>query len=538
MPRRLVRLAFAFAVLLTVSFPRFSWWAFAYVALFPLLDGIHQSKSRREAFTFSYLAGFLFFVFSLLWVRHVTFTGLLTFAFLDALVFGVFGMLVKNLFHILDQEDGKKLKAVQVIILFFGIPSLWVVQEFIVVHLPVIGFGFNLLGHSQAALLSVAQTARIFGDYGLSFFCALFSSGLFLLVVNAEEENKGSLGWGQRIVIMVTFAAFAVTIFVYGNYRLAEPPSGDAVRISAIQGNIPQDEKWDQAIKPLVIEKYKKLSLLAKYDGPELMVWPEAAWPGYLNTEFETAGFGAFVDELGIPMIIGSPHYESESAVYNSAYLVEPGGIGISDRYDKVNLVPFGEYVPFSAFFGLFGVEQYARAMGISDFSFGTNSEKLFEFKSVIPAKAGIQLGPRLRGGDIKIHKFAVLICFEDGFSDFARRLAKRGAEFILVITNDAWFMNSAAPYQHLNCSIMRAIENGIYVVRAANTGISAFINPKGEVEDRVMNGEGHDIFVAGGITRPIFVQTASTPYLKFGFMFPFLCLFFLIPAFYPRFFI
>ncbi|MBI4431770.1 MAG: apolipoprotein N-acyltransferase [Candidatus Omnitrophica bacterium] len=523
MPRRVgIRLAFTFAILLTLSFPRFSWWGFAYVALFPLLDGIHRSGSPAQAFRFSFLGGFLFLVFSLLWLRHVTMGGLLTFAVLDAVAFGFFGLLTKNLFaRFLDRPakpKSRSLSTIHAILLLFTIPALWVTQEFVRANLPVIAFGFNLLGHSQAAVPVVAQSARIFGDYGLSFITAMPAAGLFLLVANAEKPEKPRLSMGQRILIITIVLVIAACVLYYGSHWLEQPPAGDVIRISTIQGNISQDEKWDLATKPLVIEKYKKLSLLAKYDGPDLMVWPEAAWPGYLNVDYNRADFGAFIQELNVPLVVGSPHFEVEDVVYNSAYLIDPGS-GITARYDKVNLVPFGEYVPFGIFFRLFGIEQYARAMGVSDFAFGKDPVKVFEWQR-----------------DGRAHKFGTLICFEDGFSDFTRRMIDKGVEFLLVITNDAWFQLSAAPYQHLNCSVMRAIENGVFVVRAANTGVSAFINPKGFVEDRVMNEEGSDIFVSGGLTRPIFASSAETPFRKFGFLFPFVCILLSLPALAARF--
>lgn len=523
MSRRLsLTCALLFAALLTSCFPRYNLSFLAFLALFPLLYGLFLSSSLKKAFRFSFYSGYFFIVFSLPWVGHVTWAGLIVFSLFESLIFGCFGVLSKLLLNRLSNKSTHRISFSSLLLIWITLPALWVMQEYARVQMPVIGFGFNLLGHSQSEVPILAQLARIFGAYGISYFVAMVNVTIFLAARNligwfrirANVQMLPHVPNHKVAFLLCAVSLLTLGILTYGQQALAQAPTGSVMRIGVIQGNIPQPDKWDFTLKPLIIEKYKKLTLLSQYDGPDLLVWPEAAYPGYFNVEFEVSGFKDFVDELDIPLIVGAPHWETEDRAYNSAYLVEPR-LGITDRYDKVNLVPFGEYIPFGSFFRLLGIEQYARAMGVSDFSFGQDPRNFFT----------------LHGE----HRFAALICFEDGFPDFCRLLVDHGSNFLLVITNDAWFEASAAPYQHLQCSIMRAIENGVYVVRSANTGVSAFINPKGIVEDRVKDAQGNDIFVTGGLTRPIFTSSTTTPYRKFGYLFPLFCCLFSIPVIFLR---
>ena len=197
--------------------------------------------------------------------------------------------------------------------------------------------------------------------------------------------------------------------------------------------------------------------------------------------------------------MVGSPHLEPDNSAFNSAYLLGPDG-DIKQRYDKLLLVPFGEYVPLKSIFGW--LEPLAYTLGVSDFSAG-KEKTLFE----------------LQNGEIH---FAVVICFENIFPNLVRSFTDRGAEFLAVMTNDAWFGHSAAPYQHLQASVFRAVENGVPLVHVANTGVSVFISRKGEVLDRVRNPEGKDIFIAGRKTYPLAMENERTFYRRGGWIFPY----------------
>jgi len=176
----------------------------------------------------------------------------------------------------------------------------------------------------------------------------------------------------------------------------------------------------------------------------------------------------------------------------------------IQERYDKLYLVPFGEYVPLKPIFGF--LEPLAYSLGISNFQPGT---EMTQFS--------------LENGNLP---FSALICFEDIFPQLARAFVRRGARFLAVMTNDAWFGVTAAPYQHLQASILRAVENGVPIVRSANTGVSAFISNKGEVLDTVTDTKGKKIFATGHKTYPLPLDFSETIYGKGGWLFPYVAVF------------
>jgi apolipoprotein N-acyltransferase len=242
------------------------------------------------------------------------------------------------------------------------------------------------------------------------------------------------------------------------------------------------------------------LTRLAAFDQPDLVIWPESSFPGYFNRDLDSGRVRELVAELGVPLVLGSPHLEGADDAYNSAYLLNEEGETVS-RYDKLYLVPFGEYVPLKSVLGW--LEPLAYRLGVSDFRAGKDFT-IF----------------RLPAWDMP---FGVLICFEDVFARLARNLAARGARFLVVITNDAWFGPTGAPYQHLEASVLRAVENGIPVVRAANTGVSAFITAQGKVLGRVRGKNGEDIFTSGKATYALPLPSGpATLFRQGGWIFPY----------------
>ena len=294
-------------------------------------------------------------------------------------------------------------------------------------------------------------------------------------------------------------------------YQINAPKSqSPTIRITSVQGNIPQEGKWNPKNKDAIINVYEGLSRFVPAEGkPDLIVWPEAAFPGYFNLDSERVRILRLVKELEVPILLGSPHLENEIP-YNSAYLVDHES-PVVERYDKIRLVAFGEYVPWRFLFGPLGLERFAYSLGVSDFEAGKDV-KVFSLEEK--------------------HRLSVLICFEDTFPFLARRSVEKGAEFLVVITNDAWFGKSAAPYQHLQASVFRAIENGVPVIHTANTGVSAFIDRTGKVVDRVKDQQGSDIFIAGGLIRPVELGSGKTFYRKWGYQFPIYCLVFVLVSF------
>jgi len=493
--------------LLAVLFPRLHFYWLAWVALVPLFLELQKVKSFKQALGISYFTGFFFILLSIHWLREVSPAGLILLCVYQAFYFGLFGVIAKAVMNRCDNffSASRKNFLPGVFFELLVIPAAWVFCEWMRAEVPVMGFGWNLLGYSQAENPFLIQSAKLFGAYGISFLIALANTAMFLMLAIREKSIRF---WAA----VLGFLPFILNMY-YGAMQFQERPSaGRVADVTVIQGNIEQNEKWSPGFKTLIIEKYLKLTELASFDGPDLAVWPEAAYPGFLNREYAGSDVQALFKKLGFNFLVGSPHCVNDGEYYNSAYLISGQG-EITDRYDKIHLVPFGEYIPFKPGFSF--LEPYAYALGVSDFSAGK------EFK-VFDLSLGENRGKA---------RFSVLICFEDVFPELARNFVQRGAQCLFVITNDAWFGKTGAPYQHFQASVFRALENGVPVVRAGNVGVSAFISPNGEVQDKVQNERGFETYVTGVLTRPVLFSHHATFYQAYGYLFPRACALFVLGA-------
>jgi len=496
------------ACLLLVTFPDFSFSWFAWIAFVPIFFLARNPLSFKTAFGYFYLLGCIFFLVTVEWLRHVSYFGWLFVSFLYATYFGCFGLLVRWFWV----RRG-------LVFFFLLVPSAWVVLEWIRTEIPMWAFGWNLLAYSQSDHRAIANIASLGGVYYVSWLVMLGNVSVFFLVSSWRmKQNK------RFALVSVIFFLVMLLVPVFWTREphvaahLPQASSDDTglsaiggeqenrarnrVHVAVVQGNIAQGEKWDINQKKRILQTYHELSRFVAADRPDLILWPEASFPGYFNIDesrFETLNL---VQELHIPILVGGLTYESESVAFNSAYWVTEDG-KVQSRYDKVRLVPFGEYVPWKTFFGFLGLNRLAQSLGVGDYSAGADV-RVFSLKE---------------GG-----AFSPLICFEDTFPSLARRAVAKGAQFLVVITNDAWFSKSAAPYQHLQASIFRAIENGVPVVRASNTGVSAFINARGKVLGRVQDQQGNSLFIGGGLARSIEISKLETFYQRFGYLFPAAC--------------
>jgi len=474
-------------MLLVFAFPGFSVIFLAWIGLVPWFFALQSCTSRLRAAWCGYVTGLVFFGLSIHWLTFVHPVAWLLTVLLESVFFALFS---------LAAYEGCKLK--NELLRFLWIPLAWTFFEWLRAEIPVFGFGWNLLAHSQASHLEILQVAGALGAYGLGFFM-VFVNLCFFQILKDLKNISGGYSW-SRVVFLIAFIAALFGSFVfYGRYQLANTPKSESsIRVSLVQGNIPQQIKWDRRARPRILEIYELLTRLVQYDQPDIAFWPEASFPGYFNIDQDATQVRELVKELQLPLIVGSPYYASFDEAYNSAFLVN--GLGeIVDRYDKQYLVPFGEYVPLKFIFGW--LEPVAYTMGVSDFYAGTESRIFKTPNEQIP--------------------FSVLICFEDIFPSLASNAVRQGAEFLAVITNDAWFGPTAAAHQHLQSSIFRAVENGVPIVRAANTGVSAFISSSGEVTGKVAQNE-KDIFVAGKATQEVVLNRRPTLYLKGGWLFPY----------------
>jgi apolipoprotein N-acyltransferase len=372
----------------------------------------------------------------------------------------------------------------------FLLPALfWTTFEYLRAHL-LTGFPWSALGYSQYRFLSAIQIADFSSVYGVGFVIVLFNTALTRLIQTAVSARKL-----DRIGIGVVFSVFALT-FGYGQFRLQQPMGGtSSLKVGVVQGNIPQDRKWDDDFKDETIHIYKRLSESTRPESPALLVWPESATPFFFQVDPHYQAELLDLTQAGrFTLLFGSPAFDpSDSArLYNSAYFLSPTS-GILARYDKMHLVPFGEYVPLSSL--LFFVDKIT--MGIGDFAPGN--------RTAVVEVAGEKIG--------------TAICFEVIFPELVRKVVDQGATIMTTITNDAWFGRSPAASQHFSMVVFRAVENRVPFARAANTGISGFIDAHGRIVEQT------PLFVEAALTRALSPGIRKSFYTTYGDLFPIACL-------------
>lgn len=491
MLRRLVYLPLLSAVLLTLSYPAFNMSFIAWFALVPMLVAIRGERLPQAFFT-GYITGLLFFAATLYWVGYVAIIGVIILTFYLALFFGLFALGAE----VLSMQFPKpRLKFALLV------SCLWVAVEYLRGHIFT-GFAWAMLGHTQWETLPMIQIADTVGAYGVSFL-VMFTN--VLISSKIKKKIKGHKPEARYLALLVIIL---IAVMIYGYYKQdLRPSKREPVKISVIQGNIPQSQKWDERYAAEILDRYSSLTREAAKEKPDLIVWPETSVPGFLETEKPLRDrITALAKELNTYILVGTQTEKVPEGVryYNSAALISNTG-EIVQRYDKMHLVPFGEYVPFGNSYLSFIKKRYD--MG-EDYSPGKDYT-IFEI-------------PTQNSGRVK---FGVLICFEDVFPEISRSFARRGAEFLVVITNDAWYMKSGAPYQHTQSSVFRAVENRLNVVRAANTGQSCFIDPSGRITQSVAGTGGDRIFVTNFATANIIPGRGQTPYMKHGDIFAWVCI-------------
>lgn len=484
------------AVLLILSFPNFNFEFFAWIAFVPLFFAV-ENKKPLQAFLTAYLAGVIFFLGTVYWLIHVTLPGMIAVVLYLALYFGFFGL-----------AGSYFLRAVRSYLLLAAIPASWVTLELVRSHFMT-GFGWNLLGYSQSFTLPVIQIADITGAYGVSFLIVLVNIAIFLTIKEVRKKN-------YYLTPLAIAALIAFICLYYGVFKTRNVFTGEKLKVAIVQGNIPQVKKWDPSFRDDILKKYERLTREAAGEHPELIIWPETSVPGFLESEPDLLErVAGLAKEIRVPILAGAPREDpgSKDAYYNSADLISEDG-KILDRYDKMHLVPFGEYVPLKYLFSF--VENFAPSP-IGDFSAGKDY-KVFGFfirRSAKDESRTVRLAKKV--------KFSCLICFEDIFPDLARQFVNRGAGFLVNVTNDAWFGRTNAAYQHAQSSVLRAVENRVNVVRAANTGVSCFIDQRGAIVAKV-ELMGQSTFVEGYKIHEITLAKTRTFYSLYGDVFAYIC--------------
>jgi apolipoprotein N-acyltransferase len=308
-----------------------------------------------------------------------------------------------------------------------------------------------------------------------------------------------SISKGKRALIGTTILFF-LSNSLFGYLTLAEPLIGKRIKIALVQPNIEQVNKWDPNFANKIMQTFSELSEKVSKEEPSIIIWPETATPQSISqSSMVYKAVKNIAQNSGAFLLLGSGDQQKFSGkaplkekYFNSAYLVNPDiQVRKNQRYDKIRLFPFSEYLPYKEVipWSLLRLRQSIEYTPGSEFT-------LFE---------------------IPHGHFGVVICWENVFPDLFREFVKRGAKFMVNITNEAHFGNSSAPYQLLAISVFRAVENGLYVIRCANTGVSAIIDPYGRIQERVMDEKGRDVFVRGVTTGWIIPLETKTLYAQYG---------------------
>jgi len=487
-PATRVLLAVASGLLLSAAFPTLDLEPLAWVGLVPALLAADAVAPRR-AFGVGWLTGFVFYLATCYWIAY-TITKYTAVPLVLAI--GVLVVMAAALacYHGAFVGGLRWIESRGLSPLWMAAP-LWVTLEWLRSWF-FIGFPWAALGYSQYRYHDLVQIVEVTGVYGVSALLVLFN------VVAAAVLRERGHQMRRLVLALVVLTLLVTALPFWGRWRaatLVERPPAGTLRVAIAQGNIEQDHKWDPAYQGETMERYRQLTIAAAAAQPDLVVWPETATPFFFQQSGELRqSVLDIASRLHVHLVFGSPAFRQDDGALeelNRAYLVSPDGMEVA-TYDKMQLVPFGEYVPYASVF--FFVSRVVEAIG-----------------TIVPGVVPTVF-------QLPTARFGVPICYEDVFPALTRRFVHDGADFLVNITNDAWYGPTSAPHQHLAQATFRAIELRVPLVRAANTGISALVDPDGRIRWRGPLFE--TIFHVDEIAWP----GVETFYARFGDVFAWGC--------------
>lgn len=482
---------------LVFCFPRFDISLLAYVALVPLLVSI-WGESKPRAFLFGFLMGLPYFIGTNYWIYHSGYhyggLSLMASAASVALL-GIYLSLYTGAFAVLysDKISSTSLPASLLA------PVFWVLMEYLRTH-ALTGFPYSIIGYTQHSMLRTIQSADLFGVYATSFIVVAVNGAIAdIFIMRSRRDHMPLFNLTPTLAALLLVVVCVLANLVYGGQRLDDSAKGNLITATVVQGNIDQSIKWSPDHRQNTIDIYTSLSNAASESSlPDLVVWPESAIPSVYGAEKEsTDRINSLVaEDIGAPLLMGAvteSKGENQGYYANSAVLINAAGRH-TYTYSKIHLVPFGEYVPMKS--ALFFIDRMVE--GIGDYRPGKTYNR-----GTIEGKGS----------------FATLICYEIVFPDLVRRFYKDGGDFMVTVTNDAWFGNTAGPYQNFAMSVFRAVENRKPLIRAANTGISGFIDSHGRVLAQTNMNERRSL------TAEIITDPSGTLYSRLGDMLPYFCI-------------
>ena len=522
-PKSAIALSVLSGILLILIQPPISLFPLAYVSLIPLIHSLKRNNIRHN-FLMGFITGVVSHTGHIYWVVIAMnryggidiYTSVLIMLLL---------VLYISLYIGCFTASSSYLESKLSIPLFLSAPFVWVLLEYIR-GVFLTGFPWSFLAHSQHNFLMLIQVASITGTYFLSFLIVAINFilyGLFIMLYQKINMGSGVRGQGSAnrrqktedrrqvvagfslrmnnaqcgtgfIVYAVAILAFFIASCIYSYIRLQAAETGN-LKAVIIQGNIRQDVKWDESFKIRTINTYLQKSGEAGRNA-DIVIWPETAMPFVFDDEIRINRFIKEVPAaLQTSLLFGAVSKDKKGRYRNSAYVYGDDGM-LAGSYSKVHLVPFGEYTPLISYFPF--LLKLTAAGG--DFAPGESHKPI----------------------ETLLGKIGILICYEGAFPSITVETVRKGAQVLVNLTNDAWYDRSSAPYQHFVFYIFRAIEADRFVLRAANTGISTIIDPRGRIKGQT------GLFVESTFTGMFSLKTEKTPYVAYGdyfILFSFLCL-------------
>lgn len=476
-------------LLVSLSFPKPQVSVLALVGLAPLLLAVASAGNLRQCLLSGFAWGACFYGMLIYWISEV----MIQFGHLDALTAFLIHVLLVAVLALFPTTFALVLWAIHLRMgpwFWLAAPFVWVTLEWLRDLTPLGGFPWGQLGYAMAPHLGFMQLTSLTGIYGATFMVVLCNSILAIRVLNSKEGPRLNYS-----ILSATglFLAFWLAGYMYLLRARAADEAQSGVTVTILQGNIAFDNDLSEA-KKVFDDFYYSATERAFDTGSRVVVWPESPTP----YNFQDASYRQKIESLareGQGALILNDITEEQRAgrhdYFNSALFINDQGSLVA-RYDKNHLVPYGEYVPLAGVLGF--ADALTREVGA--FSAGQN-----------PVVA--HLGR---------HSVGAFICYEAIFPELVRKFSLLGAHWLVNLTNDAWYGDTAAPYQHLQMAVVRAIENRRYLVRAANSGISAVITPLGEIVGQ------RGLFERAVLNAVIYPRENLSIYVRFGDLFAVAC--------------
>jgi len=517
-------LAIGTGLLLTAAFPKISIAGFAWVAP-ALMIAAAYGKRGCDAFRVGYVAGLAHFLSSLYWLLLIPVTGypILGWVALGAYVAlfpAIWVWLISNSRFQISYSVSWAGRALW----SFGGAAIWVALEMVRGRL-FSGFPWNPLGASQYQLVPLIQIASVTGVYGVSFLVVWVSLSLFSAGRMIFRRPTLRMAWQAEIALPLIVV---VALFVFGFARInGQNPSGATLRITLVQPSIPQTLIWNSGEDDKRFRELLSLSEQALTNETDLLIWPESAVPRLDETNY-----------IAITNLICPHHvwliFNAEDAVwrpeaknrddfdiFNAAFLFNPEG-RFAAVYHKQKLVVFGEYIPLVRWLPF--IKWFTPITG----GFASGDRPVpFELDRRAPARLEVQLGTNQAGSETGVPgrvKTSTLICFEDMFPELAREYVEDDTDFLVNLTNDGWFGDSAEQWQHMAGGVFRAVENGVPLVRCCNNGVTCWIDATGRVRE-ILKDQNGSVYGIGVMTIEVPLQKhVPTFYNRHGDRFGWAC--------------